>query len=146
MLPASLRAGMTTESFMQHLLCWPGGTDLRQGAVERILLPPFRIVGVDVAQVANIANMIANTVLVNILHPQLLANQFLEARDCVDHRNAVVSPAAEVVDRGDARAVVERLEERTDIVRVDVVAYLLALVAVDPVGASLACCTGQVGQ
>ena len=45
--------------------------------------------------------------------------------------------AAEVVDGGGNRALVERHDRRADVVGVDVVADLLALVAEDPVGAPL---------
>src|SRR5581483_2827304 len=63
----------------------------------------------------------------------LAAADLLAHRDRLRHRAVRKAPTAEVVDRADARILVERCDRTDEVGAVDVVADLLAAVAEDPV-------------
>src|SRR5262249_36786110 len=119
---------------------------LVEDVVERAREVPAGVVGFQPAQVTDVADVIADAVLVDVLERQLLPDPLLELGHRFEHRDAVVAAAAEVVDRRDARILVEGQECRADVVGVDVVAHLLALVPVHPVGPAVADALGEVRE
>lgn len=90
--------------------------------------------------------MIADSVDLHVFHRQGAPHQSLELSDRLVHRYAVPPSAADVVDRRDAGRAVEEVEEAAQIERVDVVADLFSLVAVDPISAPLFESLGDVGE
>jgi hypothetical protein len=81
--------------------------------------------------------VIAAPRLLDVFALQPAPTQFLQPLDRFEHGDAVAAAAAEVVDGSGNRALAERHDRRADVVGVNVVADLLALVAEDPVGTPL---------
>jgi hypothetical protein len=79
--------------------------------------------------------VIAAPRLLDVLPPELADEQILEPLDRFEHGDAVVAAAAKVVDGARNGALGERHDCRADVVGVNVVANLLALITEDPVGA-----------
>src|SRR4029079_2426987 len=152
------RSGWTSRSWPRPCRpCSHGAapTELRRRGDPRELLVdllerdrelPARVVGAEAAEVRDVADVVAEPVLVDVLGVERAAVEPLERGDRLEHRARVPAPAAEVVDRGRSRALRERHHGGADVVGVDVVAHLLALVAVDPVGAALADRARQAGE
>ena len=82
--------------------------------------------------------MVAAPRLVDVLALECAAEQILEPFDGLQHGDAVAAAAAQVVDGTGNGSLAERHDRRTDVVRVNVVANLLALVAEDAIGAPFA--------
>src|SRR5262249_29968763 len=123
-----------------------GGTsEVGEDPVERVLGIPGRVVVAKAREVADVADVVAAPRLLDVLPGELPAAQIVELRDRLEHRDAVRAAAAEVVDRGRTGAVGEGGDRRADVERVEVVAHLLGLVAVDLVGDPFLHRAGEVG-
>ena len=81
------------------------------------------------AEVAVVADVVADAVLIHVGVLLFLAGEFLGNRKGLKDRAGVLLPSPEIVDLGDARCLDEGGHEAGDIERVDVVADLLTLVA-----------------
>ncbi len=77
--------------------------------------------------------MVALAVLIDVFVVHLLAGQLLDAVERFEDRTRILPPTAEVVDLAAAGVPVDRLDGARDVVAVDVVADLLALVSEDSV-------------
>src|SRR5438105_9759917 len=120
--------------------------DLLDRLADRDLDLPTRIVGAETAEVADVADVVAAPWLVHVFRLERPSEQLLEPPRSLEDRNAVRAAAAEVVDGRDARLLVEGQHRGADVIRVDVVADLLALVAEDSVRPALADRPGEIGE
>ena len=84
-------------------------------------------------EVADVADVVARAVLVRVVVNHILAGYLLGQVEGLEDRAAVTAPAAQVVHLGHAWLLDEALDETGHVERMDVVAYLLALVAEDRV-------------
>src|SRR4030095_2458707 len=116
--------------------------DVVQGAGDL----PVRIVGPQPTEVADVGDVIAEPTGLYVFHGESLAGEVLAALDRLEDRDAVGATAAEIVDGGRSRRLVELQNRRADVVRVEVVTDLLALVAVDAVDAAFLDGAGEVGE
>src|SRR3982751_6783802 len=90
---------------------------------------PRRIVRAQLAQVADVADMVAAPVLGHVLVPERPAEPRFRHLDALENRRAVPAAAADVVDLAGPRRLNERMQRADDIDGVNLVAHLLALVA-----------------
>ena len=104
--------------------------DLRQDTGQIVLWPPLREVRADFRQVRNVADVIADPIFILEAMPQI-ETHFLEGSDCLENREAVLPPAADVVDLA-AAGRLKKLEEKLgNVIAVNLVTYLLSLIAND---------------
>src|SRR5215472_8623371 len=120
--------------------------ELPEDVVQRMSDLPARIVGPQATRVADVGDVIAETTGLHEFHGESLAREVLVARDRLEDRDAVRATAAEVVHGGRSRRLVEFEKRRADVVRVEVVTDLLALVAVDAIDAAFLDGPGEVSE
>src|SRR5215813_5162757 len=123
-----------------------GAGQLPEDVVQRAGDFPVWIVGPQPPQVADVGNVIAETTRLHVIHRELPAGEVPTALDGLEDRDAVGSSSPEVVHGGRPRRLVELEKCRAHIVRVQVVADLLALVAVDTVDAPFLHGPDKVGE
>src|SRR5262245_6778330 len=102
--------------------------DLGENVIERLRDVPRRVVRPHFRQVADIADMIADAILLDIVERGRATAESLHTLERFKDRAAVPAASADVVDLGDARARRKRFDEPRDVERVNVVAHLLSLV------------------
>src|SRR5215471_7024824 len=85
--------------------------ELPEDVVQRASDLPGRIVIPQATQVADVGDVIAETTGLHVFHAESHASEVLEARDCLEDRDAVRATAAEIVHSGRSRRPVE-LEEK----------------------------------
>src|ERR1043165_3763506 len=90
---------------------------------------PAWIMTLHLAQVADVADMIAFAVLVDVFIGHLFAGDGGNAVECFEDTDRIRSPAPNVVDLSGTRLFPESLDEANHVMSVNVVANLLALVA-----------------
>src|SRR5208283_554498 len=112
------------------------GDDLAENLVEGDGDTPVGVVGLELGEVGDVADVVADAVLVDILPVHCFAGHFCDLGDGFEDGNAVFAAAAEVVDLAGARIGGKLFDGADDIVAVDVVAHLLALVADDRIRAA----------
>src|SRR5206468_10401814 len=71
-----------------------GLRDLLEHAVERERELPLRIVGAEAGKIGDVADVVAAAGLADVFGLQLAPDQGLEALDSLEHRDAVLPPAA----------------------------------------------------
>ena len=98
------------------------------------------------AQVAVVADVVADAVLVRVDALLALAGQLLDRGKGFQDGAGVALPAAEVVHLCRAGRLGELVDEGSDVLRVDVIAHLLALVAEDLILAALHVAFDEVAQ
>src|SRR5208283_3433704 len=79
------------------------GDDLAEDFVEGDGDTPVGIVGLELGEVGDVADVIADAVLIHILPVHFLAGHFCDLGDGFEDGNAVFAAAAEVVDLAGAR-------------------------------------------
>src|SRR5688500_5770788 len=104
---------------------------------QRLGDAPAGVVGAELGHVADVADVVALSVLVDVAPLDLLAGEAFGGVHGLEHAARVWAAAAEVVDLAGAGGLGECLEGADDVEAVDVVADLLALVAEDRVLAAL---------
>src|SRR5689334_14439044 len=97
-------------------------------------------------KVAHIADMVSDSVLIDVFNIESFVEQFFKACNCLNHRHTVFTSTADVVNCGDTGLTVERFKKRTDVIGVNVITYLLPFVTIDTVGAAFRRGTGKVGE
>src|SRR5262249_28194339 len=117
-----------------------------QDVPQRPRHTPTRVVRAELRQVRDVANVVADARLIDVFVVQRLADRLLDERDRFQHGYAVATPAAEVVDLAVARGAEKRLHGAAHVRGVQVVADLLALVAVNAVRPAFADAADQVRQ
>src|SRR5215467_1065449 len=120
--------------------------ELPEDVVQRASDLPAWIVGPQATQVADVGDVIAETTRFHVFHGESLASEVLAARDRLEDRDAVRATAAKIVHGGRSRRLVELEKRRADVVRVEVVTNLLALVAVHAVDAAFLDGPGEVSE
>src|SRR5215467_11689810 len=120
--------------------------ELPEDVVQRASDLPARIVGPQATQVADVGDVIAETTGLHVFHAESLAREVLATCDRLEDRDAVRATAAEIVHGGRSRRLVELEKRRADVVRVEVVTDLLALVAVDAVDAAFLDGPGKIRE
>src|SRR4029077_6120990 len=93
---------------------------------------PFWVMGLELAQIRDVTDVIALARFVHVMPIEFAAGELLDARDGFEHGDAVGAAAAHVVDLTAAGIGGEFLDGADNIVAVDVVANLLALLPVNP--------------
>src|SRR4051794_23696597 len=134
--PSSLWAGMTTESFTVSgggPALGVGLVDLAHDRLQAALRAPAVVGRAELVEIGDPPTVIADPRLVRELPLELAAGNPLADLDPLEHRAAVVPPAADVVDRGCLGARVKAQEGLDQVGGVEVVAHLLSLVAEDRV-------------
>ena len=109
--------------------CLPSFDDLADGFREADGDVPRGIVGFHFPEVAVVADVVADAVLVHIGENLFLSGEGFCDLEGFEDRAGVLFSTAEVVDFGDARGFAEFPHEAGHILAVDVVAHLLAFVA-----------------
>src|SRR5215470_5961432 len=97
---------------------------------------PIRVVGLEFAQIGDVANVVTLAVFLDILPIHFLAGQAFQFGNGFEHGDAVCPATAEVVDLAATRIRGELLDGSDDIVTMNVVTNLLALIAEDRVRAT----------
>src|SRR5439155_16283866 len=115
----------------------PRADDLGEDVLERLRNLPVRIVPLQPAQVADVADMVAFAVRLLILIAHLLSGEVGDPVEGFEDGAGVVPAAAKVVDLAASRALIDGFNGAGDVVTMNIVADLLALVAVNAVGPSL---------
>ena len=109
--------------------CLPGFDDLADGFGEADGDVPRRVVGFHFPEVAVVADVVADAVLVHIGEGLFLSGEGFGDLEGFEDRAGILFSTAEVVDLRDARGFAEFPHEAGHILAVDVVAHLLAFVA-----------------
>lgn len=109
--------------------CLPGFDDLADGFGEADGDVPRRVVGFHFSEVAVIADVVADAVLVHIGEDLFVSGEGFGDLEGFENRAGVLFSAAEIVDLRDARSFAEFPHEAGHIFAVDVVAHLLTFVA-----------------
>ena len=91
---------------------------------------PIGVVSAELAQIADVANMVALAILIMVDVVELASGQLSGTLDGLQHGNAVGSPATHVVDLAGARIGCKLLHRPDHIVAMDVVANLFTFVTV----------------
>src|ERR1022692_2690628 len=123
-----------------------GGVNLLEDGVDRPGDVPGRVVGAHLAEIADVADVVALPVLLDVLVAHFTAGQLGDTVECLEDRDAIGPATADIVDLAAARPLPELVDEPRDIERVDVIANLLALVAKYLVGAALDVALDEVAQ
>jgi hypothetical protein len=85
------------------------------------------------AEIAIVADMITAPVFIDVGVAHRLAADFFQERKCFEDGAGIVFAATEVVDLRDARSLEKGVHEPGDVLRMNIVTYLLALATEDPV-------------
>src|SRR5208283_757942 len=112
------------------------GDDLAEDFVEGDGDTPVGIVGLELGEVGDVADVIADAVLIYIFPIKFFAGHLLDFGDGFKNGNTVFAAPAEVVDLAGAGIGSELLDGPDDIVTVDVVAHLFTLIAEDRIRAT----------
>ena len=118
--------------------------DLAEDFVESDGDLPIGIVGLEFREVGDVADVVALAVLVHVLPVQLLAGHLFDFGDGFKHGNTVFAAAAHVVNLSAARIGREFFDGANHIVAMNIIAYLLGLVAKHIVSASRNCHFHQI--
>src|SRR5437867_562446 len=123
-----------------------GAIQLREDIVQRLRDVPLGIVRPHFGQIADVADVITLAVPIDVLPLHELTADGGDALERLEDRDAVPAAAAEVIDFSYTWAGKEGVDESSDVQRVNVVADLLALVAINPVKTSLDVALDEVAQ
>ena len=126
--------------------CLPSFDDLADGFGEADGDVPRREVGFHFPEVAVVADVVADAVLVHIGEGLFLSGEGFGDLEGFEDRAGVLFSTAEVVDLCDARGFAEFPHEAGHILAVDVVAHLLAFVAENFVFASFEVAFHEVAE
>src|SRR5271166_6660951 len=107
--------------------------NLFQRRAQVVAVVPIRILRLELADIADPPDVIADAILLLIAPVHRPANDPLALLDRLEHRTARVAAAAHVVNLGRARPLDKPPERADQVIRMDVVADLFAFVAVHDV-------------
>lgn len=102
--------------------------------------------GAQLGGIREVTDVVANAVFIDVLVNLPFAGKIFRDFECFPNRSRVVASAADVVDIRDARGLDEFLDEAGDVVEVDFVADLLALLAEGLVFAPLEVALHEAGE
>src|SRR5229473_2829644 len=102
-----------------------GGDDFFESGVEGFGERPTGIVGLEFAEVGNVADVIAFAIFVDVSPGEFFSSQLLDFGNSFEHGDAVFAAASHVVDLAGAGVGGEGLDGANDVVAVNVVANLL---------------------
>src|SRR5437667_9439639 len=120
--PTSTRLGGST-----------GRMNFLQNLPQAILVLPVRIMGLKPPHVADVPDVIAVAIVRHITPVQLASADLLAQRNRLQHRTVRVPAAAQVAHLATSRRLEELPKCRHQVMAVNVVAHLLALIAKDTV-------------
>src|SRR6266481_5412149 len=126
--PGKRDGSRAARSRLQPALC---SKNVFQDDVERAADTPIWIMRAELRQVGDVADVIALAVLLDILPVQFFSIHLLNFGNSFKHRDAVLTAPAEVVDLAATRIGSEFLHGTYDIVTMNIIADLLALVTED---------------
>src|SRR5262245_10731722 len=110
--------------------------DFSENLFECFSYVPVRIVGPHFRKIADVADMVAFAVLVEIFPLRRLSSQGLTQLKRFQDRNAVLAAAADIVDLTGTRILAKRFDESGYVKRMNVVTHLFSFVAVYLIDAS----------
>ncbi len=87
----------------------------------------------ELPQIRNVTDVIALARFLHVMPVQLAPGELFDSRDGFEHGNAVAAPSAHVVDLAGPRIRGKFFDGLHDVMAVNVVAHLLAFVAVNAV-------------
>lgn len=120
--------------------------DLPDGFLQADCDVPGRVVAAHFGKIGDVADVVADAVFIDVLEYLGFAGEFLGEFECFPDRARICAAAADVVNLSDAGSLDELLDEAGDIVGVDVIADLLALVAEDFILATFEVAFREVGE
>ena len=109
------------------------GGDFFKNVVEVAGDFPVGVMGLEFREVGDVADVVADAVFLDVAPVELFPRELLRAVDGFDHGDAVLAAATHVVDLPGAGTSGELFDGANDIVAVNVVTDLLALVTEDRV-------------
>ena len=133
------RTGRTPGRFAPYLSFGLGhlcGDHLFQNNVEAAGDAPVGIIGAQLTQVADVANVITHPVLFAIYPVEIAPGQLLDQVNGFQNGDAVGAPAAQVVDLAGTGIGGKLLHGAYDVVAVNIVPNLFAFIAVNGVSLS----------
>jgi hypothetical protein len=105
--------------------------DFAEYFVKRLSNAPIQIVATHFAQVANIADVVAFTIVLHILPLHLLSTEDGEAVEGFENGNAIATPTANIVNLPATWILIKCMNEAGHIIGVDIVSKLLTFVSIN---------------
>src|SRR4051794_15784037 len=106
-----------------------GRDQLVDDRLDRVADAPARIVSSELANVRDVADVVARAVLIHIAPPHRATEALLNHGEALENGGAVPSPSPDVVNLARARIGDERVERRDHVLAMDLIAHLLSAVA-----------------
>lgn len=126
-----------------------GGTrleDLFEDVINGILVVPIRVVTLEFLNVANVPNVVTDTVVLKVGEIELVSRERLTDSNRLQHGAVRMATPTHVVNFSHAGIFVEVYECRNQIMGVNIVPDLLSLVSEDPVGPSFHDALHEISQ
>src|SRR5882762_8494769 len=97
---AALSKAAKTGSFCRRtaLLLSLRGDYLLQNSIQATRNPPTRVVGLELSQIRDVADVIALSCFFHVMPIQLASRELLDSVNGFQHRDAIAAPSAQVVD------------------------------------------------
>ncbi len=108
-----------------------GGDNFFEGGIEGFGERPTGIVGLEFAEVGNVADVIAFAIFVDVRPVEFFSGQLLDFGNSFEHGDAVFAATSHVVDLAGTGVGGEGLDGANDVVAVNIVANLFSFVAKD---------------
>jgi hypothetical protein len=112
------------------------GDDFLQAVVKAASNTPLGIVRAELGQIGDVADVIPLPRFLDVPPIEFLTGHLLNAGDGFEHRDAVLAPATKVINLPRARVGGEFLDGGNNVMAVNVVSHLLALMAKDGIGSA----------
>jgi hypothetical protein len=110
--------------------CRPGSGDFRNGLFQGLGDPPSGIMSFHLPEVAVIANVISNSIVLDV-RPDLIASGTLGGQiECFQYRAGILESTSQVIYLATTRIPRKLKHELGDILGMDVIADLFAFVAI----------------
>lgn len=120
--------------------------DLSDRFIERERDVPTGVMLAHFGEIADVADVVADTVLIHVGVDLFAPGEFLDQGKRLQDGNRIGSTASDVINLRDPRGFDELLDETGDVVGVDVIAHLFALVAEDLVFAAFQVAADQIAE
>ena len=111
-----------------------GGVNFLENVVQGVFVLPIGIVGLELANIGNIPDVVAGAIIFGVAVVQFFACQVFADGDRLQHGAVAMPRTSHVIDFAAAGILVEVVEGIHQIVAVNIVPYLFTLIAKDGVG------------
>lgn len=106
---------------------------------------PFGIVSLQFSAVGNVANVVADSVLIAQTYFEPIRTELFDPIDAFEHRSRVCSPSPKIVNLPRTRISPKCLQRSDHIRAVDLISHLLASIPEDRIGLAMDCDVDQIG-